>query len=96
MFLLPAAALAGNIRLGVGGRRGAAGWVPQEQEPGDPKGLAEEGRQRPGTHSQAKLHLGAGAGLGEGWRRVRPGAFPACSHRHSQDVAVLPCAEQDS
>lgn len=83
MLLFPAAALAGSIRSGVGGRRGAA----QNEK------LVVQ--KEPGTHSQARLHLGIAAGLGQGWRRVRPSPFPACSHGLSQDVAALPCAEQD-
>lgn len=50
--------------------------------------------QREWEHGQRAGQVSPGKSLGEGWTRVRPRTFPACSHRLSQDVAALPCAEQ--
>lgn len=78
----------------------SSGWEYQvrcrrQERAAGTEGTGEEHRQRPGTHSQARSHLGRGAGLREGWGGVRPSPFPACSHRICQDVAALPCAEQN-
>lgn len=79
-----------NIRSGVGGRRGAAGGCHRNKDL-----VVQREQERSVGRDQARFHLGKDAGLGEGWRRVRPSPFPASSHRLSQDVAAFSCAGQD-